>query len=166
MRRDVKFEEWAFRKSRESEQGEQQVPAPQVVAQVPCTQQSGSQVFGVTGPQSVGTGSPGSVVRPSGSSGTGDGSIITGTPYRGSGSGLQGKPGVGTLASGSQVTGVSSSGSSLDEDKLVWEKPSGKKKPKWLWETLKDALKAGTPRDEVRSIKTSERLGMVLVACT
>ena len=79
VRRDVKLEEErAFRKSRESEQGEQQVPTPQVVAQIPSTQQSGSQVSGVTGPQSVGTGSPGSVVRPAGSSGTGDGSAITG----------------------------------------------------------------------------------------
>ena len=32
VRRDLKFEERAFRKLRESEQGEQQVPAPQVVA--------------------------------------------------------------------------------------------------------------------------------------
>ena len=81
------------------------IPAPQVVAQIPSTQQSGSQVSGVTGPHSVGTGSPGSVVRPAGSSGTGDGSTITGTPYRGSGSGLrsglQGTPVVGTPASGS-----------------------------------------------------------------
>ena len=38
VRRDVKFEEErAFRRSRESEQGEQQVPAPQVVAQIPST---------------------------------------------------------------------------------------------------------------------------------
>ena len=38
VRRDVNFEEeWAFRKSRELEQGEQQVPAPKVVAQVPST---------------------------------------------------------------------------------------------------------------------------------
>ena len=43
VRRDVKFEEErAFRKSRESEQAEQQVPAPQVVSQVPSTQQLGS----------------------------------------------------------------------------------------------------------------------------
>ena len=65
----------------------QQVPAAQVVSQVLSTQQSRSQVFGVTGSQSVGTGSLGSVVRPIGSSGTGDGSTITGTPYRGSRSG-------------------------------------------------------------------------------
>ena len=86
--RDVKFEEErAFRRSRESKQGEQQVPTPQVVAQVPSTQQSGSHVFGVTRPHSVGIGSPGSVVRPIGSSGIGDGSTIIGTPYRGLGSG-------------------------------------------------------------------------------
>ena len=43
MRREVKFEEErAFRKSRELEQGEQQVPAPQVVSQVPSVQQTGS----------------------------------------------------------------------------------------------------------------------------
>ena len=81
VRRNVKFkEERAFRRSRESEQGEQQVPAPQVVAQVPSTQESGSQVSRVTGPHSVGTGSLGSMVRPAGSSGTGDGSTIIGTP--------------------------------------------------------------------------------------
>ena len=49
MRRKVKFEEErAFRKSIELEQGEQQVPAPQVVTQVPSAQQSGSQVSEVT----------------------------------------------------------------------------------------------------------------------
>ena len=43
VRRDVKFEEeLAFRKSRELEQGEQQVRAPQVVSQVPSMQQTGS----------------------------------------------------------------------------------------------------------------------------
>ena len=140
------------------------------MAQVPSTQQSGSQVSEVTGPQSVGVGSPGSVVRPAGSLGTDDGSTITGTPYRGSGSGsrsgLQGMPGVGTPASGSQVTGASSSGSSSDQDRPVWEERSGKKKPKWIRENLKDALKAGTPVDKVRAIKMPDRLGMVLVACT
>ena len=136
------------------------------MAKVPSTQQSGSQVSGVTRPQSVGTSSPGSMVRPIGCSGTCDGATITDTPYRGSSSGLQDTPGVGTPASGSQVTRVSSSGSSSDEDKLVWEEPSGKKKPKWLQETLKDALKAGTPSDKVRAIKMTDRLGMVLVAFT
>ena len=48
----------------------------------------------------------------------------------------------------------------------MWEERLGKKKPKWLWETLKGALKAGTPSDKVRAIKMPERLGMVLVACT
>ena len=167
MRRDVKFEEErAFRRSRESEQGEQQVPAPQVVAQVPSTQQSGSQVYGVTGPQSVGTCSPGSVVRPAGSSGTGDGSTITGTPYRGSRLRLQGTPSVGTPALGSQVTEASSSSSSSDDDRPVREERSGKKKPKWLWETLKDALKAGTPRDKVKALKIPNRLGMLFMDST
>ena len=106
------------------------------------------------------------MVRLARSSRTGDGSTITDTPYRGLGSGLQGTPGVGTPASGSQVTGASSSGSSSDEDRPVWEEHSGKKKPKWLRETLKDALKAGTPSDKVRTIKIPDGLGMVLVACT
>ena len=110
------------------------------------------------------------MVRPVGSSGTGDGSTIIGTPYRvlglGSRSGLQGTPGVGTPVSGSQVTGASSSVSSSYEDRPVWEERSGKKKPKWLWETLKDSLNAGTPNDKVRTIKILDRLGMVLVACT
>ena len=39
VRREVRIEEErAFRKSRESKQGEQQVPAPQVVSQVPSVQ--------------------------------------------------------------------------------------------------------------------------------
>ena len=39
VRRDVKFEEErAFKKSKELEQGEQQLPAPQVVSQVPSVQ--------------------------------------------------------------------------------------------------------------------------------
>ena len=84
------------------------------------------------------------MIRPARSSIIGDGSTIKGKPYRGSGSGLQGTPGVGTPASGSQLTGDSSSGSSSNEDKPVWEKRSGKKKPKWLRETLKDAFKDGT----------------------
>ena len=100
VRMDVKFqEERAFRKLRESEQGEQQVLAPQVVSQVPSAQQSRSQVSGVTGPHSVGTGSPGLVVHPAESSRTGFGSHITRSLYRGLGS--QGTPGVGTPASSS-----------------------------------------------------------------
>ena len=86
VRRDVKFEEeQAFRKSRKSEQGEQQVPAPQVVTQVHSTQQSGSRVSGVTGPHSAGTGSE---VQLAGSLGTCDGYTITVTPYKGPGSRL------------------------------------------------------------------------------
>ena len=74
VRREVRFEEQAFKKSRESEQGEQQVPTPQVASQVSSVQLIGSQVFGVNGPQSIGTGSPVSVVQPIGSSGIGFGS--------------------------------------------------------------------------------------------
>ena len=73
----------------------------------------------VTGPQSIGTSSPVSVVQPAGSLGTGFGSQVTGSSYRASGS--QCSPVVGTPASGSQVTGVSTSGSSSDEDRPVWE---------------------------------------------
>ena len=85
------------------------------------------------------------MVQPARSSRTGIGSTIKGTPYRASGS--QSSPVVGTPAAGSQVTGFSSSSSSSDENRPVWEESSGKKKPKWLRETLKDALKAGAPSD-------------------
>ena len=125
-------------------------------------QQTGSQVSGVTGPHSMGTGSPVSAVQPVGSSGTGFGSQITGSPYRGSGS--QSSPIVGTPASGSQVIGASTSGSSSDEDKPVWDQPSGKKKLKWLRDTLKEAQEFATLGEPVRSIQMPDRLGMLLMA--
>ena len=46
----------------------------------------------------------------------------------------------------------------------MWEEPSGKKKPKWLQETLKEAQEFGTPKDPVRAIHMPNRLGMALVA--
>ena len=64
------------------------------------------------------------------------------------------------------MTGGTSSGSSSDKDRPMWEQPSGKKKPKWLQETLKEARDFGTPREEVRAIKMPDRLGMLLVAST
>ena len=70
-----------------------------------------------------------------GISGIDFGSQVTGSPYRVTGS--QSSPVVGSPASGTQVSGPSTSGSSSDDDRPVWEQPSGKKKPKWLWETLK-----------------------------
>ena len=48
----------------------------------------------------------------------------------------------------------------------MWQQSSRKKKPKWLRETLKEAMKVGTPRDSVRAIKMPDRLGMLLVAST
>ena len=48
----------------------------------------------------------------------------------------------------------------------MWVQSSGKKKPKWVRETLKDALKVGTPRESVRAIKMPERLGKLFVAST
>ena len=48
----------------------------------------------------------------------------------------------------------------------MWEEPSRKKKPKCLWETLKDALKDGTPKDEVRAINMPDRLSILLVDST
>ena len=104
------------------------------------------------------------MVRPTGSSGIGDGSTITGTPYRRSR--LQGTPGVGTLASGSQVTMGTSSNSSSDQDRPVWEQHLRTKALKWLQDTLKEAQEFGTPNKEVRAIKMPDRLGMLLVAST
>ena len=102
------------------------------------------------------------MVQPTGYLGTGFGSQVTGSPYRASGS--QGSPVVGTPASDSQVIGVSTSSSSSDEDRPMWEQPSGKKKPKWLQETLKEAQEFGTPREPMRAIQMLDRLGMALVA--
>ena len=104
------------------------------------------------------------MVQPARSSGTGFRSQITGSPYRGSRS--QGSLVVGTRAAGSHVIGASTSGSSSDEDRPVWEQPSGKKKPEWLRETLKEAQKFGTPRESMRAIKMPNRLGMFFVAST
>ena len=42
-------------------------------------------------------------------------------------------------APGTQVSGASTSRSSSDDDRPVWEQPSRKRKPKWLLETLKEA---------------------------
>ena len=46
----------------------------------------------------------------------------------------------------------------------MWEQPSGKKKPKWLWDTLKEAQEFGTPKEPVKPIQMLDRLGMALVA--
>ena len=46
----------------------------------------------------------------------------------------------------------------------MWEQSSGKKKPKWLRDTLKEAQEFGTPREPVRAIQIPNRLGMALVA--
>ena len=102
------------------------------------------------------------MVQPAGSSGTGFGSQVTGSPYRASRS--QGSPIVGPPASGSQLIGPSTSGSSSDEDRPVWEQPPTKKTPKWLRDTLKEAHEFGTPREPVRSIQMPNRLGMLLMA--
>ena len=65
---------------------------------------------------------------------------------------------------GIQVFGPSTSGSSLDDDRPFWEKPSGKRKPKWLCETLKEAKDFGFPKELVRTIVMQDRLSMALVA--
>ena len=82
VRREVRFEEeWAFRKSKELVQEEQQVPPPQEASQVPSIQGTSSQVFGVTGPQVTGTGFSGSVVQLVGTLERGFGCQVTGSPY-------------------------------------------------------------------------------------
>ena len=102
------------------------------------------------------------MVQPVGSSGTGFGSQVTGSPYRATGS--QVSPSVGSPASSSQVIGSSTSRSSSDKDRPVWEQPSRKKKPKWLRETLKEAKEFGTPKEPVRAIQMPYILNMALVA--
>ena len=58
------------------------------------------------------------------------------------------------------VSRPSTSGSSLDDDRPFWEQPLGKKKPKWLRETLKEAKEFGTPKEPVRAVVMPDRLGM------
>eukprot|EP01018_Ginkgo_biloba_P023326 Gb_30542 [translate_table: standard] len=72
VQRDVRFEEdRAFRKSRESEQGEQQAPRPQMSSpQVRGSQSTGSKVLGVTGSQVTGPQVTGSQTTGAQSSGT------------------------------------------------------------------------------------------------
>ena len=57
-----------------------------------------------------------------------------------------------------------SSSSSSDEERPVWEQPPRKKTPKWLRHTLKEAPEFGTPREPVRSIQMPDKLGMLLMA--
>ena len=46
----------------------------------------------------------------------------------------------------------------------MWEQLLGKKKPKWLRDTLKEAKEFGTPKEPVRAVQMPDRLGMALVA--
>ena len=46
----------------------------------------------------------------------------------------------------------------------MWEQSLGKKKPKWLWDTLKEAQEFGTPREPVRTVQMPNKLGIALVA--
>ena len=46
----------------------------------------------------------------------------------------------------------------------MWEQSSGRKKPKWLQDTLKEAQEFGTPREPARAIQMPDRLGMALMA--
>ena len=122
-----------------------------------------SQVCEDTGPQSTCTGSSGSVVQPEGSSRTGFGSQVTSSPYKATGSQIS--PIVGSPAPGTKVSRPSTSVNSSDDDRPIWEQPLGKKKPKWLWETLKEAKDFGMPKEPlVRAIVMPDRLGMALVA--
>ena len=102
------------------------------------------------------------MVLPIGSFGIVFGSQVIGSPYRAIRSHIS--PVVGSPALGTHVSGPSTSGSSSDDDKPVWEQPSGKKKPKWLRETLKEAKDFGMPKELVRTIVMPDRLGMTLVA--
>ena len=46
----------------------------------------------------------------------------------------------------------------------MWEHSSGKKKPKWLRDTSKEAKEFGTPKELVRATQMPDSLGMALVA--
>jgi reverse transcriptase-like protein len=129
LRWDVRFEEdKAFRRSRDMDQGKQQ--ASQVHGSSP--QSTGSQVSGVTGSQVTGSQSTGfQSTDPSGT--------------------------------GSQIAGTSSSGTQSvtrdeQEEFPPQEATSGRRKPKWLQDTLKEAQETvGYPKRIVRESKQPER---------
>ena len=67
---------------------------------------------------------------------------------------------VGSTTLGTQVFGPSTSKSSSDDDRPVWKQPSGKRKPKWLRETLKEAKDFGALKEPLSAIVMPDRLGM------
>ena len=102
------------------------------------------------------------MVQPTGNSGIGFGSQVIGSPYIAIRPHIS--PVVGLPTPRTQVSGPSTSGSSSYDDRPVWEQPLGKRKPKWLRETLKEAKDFGAPKEPVRIIAMVDRLGMALVA--
>jgi hypothetical protein len=181
VRRDVKFEEQkAFERSRELDQREPPTPSTHQGSsgQGSGPQRSGPQgsactgVSGVTrsqvvvpqvGRQSSPQGSPqvsqgsqqgsslgsqysplvGSTHGTSGETSSVSTGIGTGFPGTGTGTGSQGTVG--------QSSGVQSSG--VDDEEV----PSGKRKPKWLQETLKEADDFGGPKRATRESRPPER---------
>jgi hypothetical protein len=186
VRQDVKFEEQkAYERSRELDQREPPTPSTQQGSprQSSGPQGSGPQgyggtgVSGVTGSQvvvpQVGTeqsaGQPagsqdsqqgsslgsqysplvGSTHGTSGDTGSVSTGIGTGFPGIGTGSGRAGT-GTGSQGTVGQDSGVHSSG---DDEEV----PSGKRKPKWLQETLREANDFGGPKRDTRESRPSER---------
>jgi transposase InsO family protein len=176
VRRDVKFEEQkAFERSRELDQREPPTPSTQ---QGSSGQGSGPQgsagtgVSGVTGsqvvvpqvgsqssPQSSQQGSSlgsqysplvGSTHGTSGETGSVSTGIGTGFPGTGTGSGRAGT-GTGSKSTVGQGSGVQSSG--VDDEEV----PLGKRKPKWLQETLREADDFGGPKRATRESRPPER---------
>jgi hypothetical protein len=187
VRRDVKFEEQkAYERSRELDQREPPTPSTQQGSpgQGSGPQGSGPQgsggtgVSGVTGSQVVvpqvgrqssPQGSPqvsqdsqqgsslgsqysplvGSTHGTSGDTGSVSTGIGTGFPGTGTGSGRAGT-GTGSQGTVGQGSGVHSSG---DDEEV----PSGKRKPKWLQETLREADDFGGPKRATRESRPPER---------
>jgi hypothetical protein len=133
LRRDVRFEDGAFRKSRGTKMGEKSSPHIQMSPQqTTVTQSSGPPVLVTTDSQ---------VTGPQGSS-----SQATGPQVSGSGTS---ESTLGSLSSGDGVE----QGESLTRDTT-----SERRKPKWLQDTLREAQgSVGNPRLAMRESKPPER---------
>jgi hypothetical protein len=93
---------------------------------------------------------------------------VTGSPCTTSGSQLQGVQAEGAEASGSQSVGIRSEAETLGRGDLTSPLvTSGKRKPRWFQQTLKEAKEnVGEPKRQFRESRAPERLGSYLAMVT
>ena len=121
------------------------------VTQVIDTRAPGTGMVQVSGAgiQVTGTGTPGD-------SGTGAGSLRTGTGLQDQGAGHSGGPSLVREPAQSEE----------HEDNVPQEVTSGRRKPRWLQDTLKEAQSAGEPERIMRRSKAPDRFCSYLAAVT